>query len=132
MAFAGCGLESIWLPSTLKVVETQTFLECANLNDVKFSEGLEKIGIEAFYKSGVESVTLPRSLRVLAQAAFARCENLKTVVLNEGLEVLGTNEHDINNDAMLGAFEDSTLENVHFPSTMKRIEYYTFSNCKNL
>ena len=60
---------------------------------MKFSEGLEKIGIGAFLESGLESVELPTSLSVVSQAAFAKCKNLKTMKLGEGLEVLGTNEY---------------------------------------
>ena len=48
LVFAGAGIESIRIPSTLKVIEAATFLECKNLKSVEFSESLEKIGVAAF------------------------------------------------------------------------------------
>ena len=46
--FAGSSIESIAIPSTLKVIEACTFFNCGCLNTVKFSEGLEKICASAF------------------------------------------------------------------------------------
>lgn len=31
-----------------------------------------------------------------------------------------------------GVFQESALVNVRLPSTLRRIEYYAFQNCKNL
>ena len=62
-SFAESALESIVLPSTLRVLECATFAECKNLRTVEFSEGLEVIGGAAFLTTGIENVTLPRSLR---------------------------------------------------------------------
>lgn len=60
---------------------------------MEFSEGLEKIGLFAFYATDLENVTLPASLRTIAQGAFAQCGRFKTVKFSEGLEVLGTDEY---------------------------------------
>lgn len=92
-SFTRSGLESIRLPSTLKVVEDSTFVGCRDLRSIEFSEGLEEICLGAFLDSGLESVCLPKSLRVLRQAAFAKCEHLRTAVLNEGLQALGMDEY---------------------------------------
>ena len=70
--------------------------------------------------------------RVLAQAAFAMCKNLKTVVLNEGLEALGTDEYDTDGKNRHGVFGYSAVQDIHLPSTLKRIEYSAFEGCKNL
>ena len=45
---------------------------------------------------------------------------------NEGLEVLGTNEYDDDGSMYLGVFQDSSVEHVELPSTLKRIEYCAF------
>ena len=73
-------------------------------------------------------MTFPKSLRTAVQGAFAHCENLKTASLNDGLEVLGTED----NVRLTGVFSGSALERVELPSTLKRIQNYTFSDCKNL
>ena len=97
-----------------------------------FPEGLEKIGLFAFCKTGVVDVVLHASLRTIAQGAFAMCDNLKTVVLSEGLSVLGTNEYPGGDNCYCGVFEQSALECVTLPSTLKRIEYSTFRRCEHL
>ena len=93
---------------------------------------LEKIGIAAFEATGLESVEFPASLRTVSQAAFAKCESLKTVRFSKGLEILGTDEYPDNGRMWFGVFEETSVERVELPSTLKRIEYSVFENCKNL
>ena len=99
---------------------------------MQFSEGLEKIGRFAFYASGLEQLEFPASLRTVSQAAFAKCKSLRTVKFGEGLEVLGTDERPGEGKLWHGVFAESALENVELPSTLKRIEYGAFKDCKNL
>ena len=99
---------------------------------MRFSAGLEKIGIGAFNTNGLKSVELPASLRTVSQAAFAKCKSLKTVKFNAGLEVLGTDEYVENGELYYGVFAESSVEGVELPATLTRIEYCAFENCKNL
>lgn len=75
---------------------------------------------------------LPASLRVIAQGALSECKNLKSVKFGEGLEVLGTDEHMDDGQTWSGVFEESAVESVELPSTLKRIEYNAFMKCENL
>ena len=50
----------------MKAIEKNTFYQCMKLKDVKFSDGLESIGLYAFYQTSLESVELPASLRTVA------------------------------------------------------------------
>ena len=54
------------------------------------------------------------------------------MILKEGLEVLGTEKHSDNNNDCCGVFEDSAIAEISLPSTLKRIGYSTFKDCKNL
>ena len=55
------------------------------------------------------------------------------MVLNEGLEMLGTDEYpESKDDNYCGVFEDSAVEDVKLPSTLKVIEYRAFGKCKSL
>ena len=74
----------------------------------------------------------PASLGTVSQAAFAMCKSLKVVKFREGLEVLGTDEHSDNGKLQCGVFEESAIESIELSSTLKRIEYSVFKNCKNL
>ena len=50
----------------------------------------------------------------------------------DGLEMLGTDEYSDNGKMFYGVFEESSVENVDLPSTLKKIEYSAFENCHNL
>lgn len=90
--FAESGVESIKIPSTLKVIETATFFKCENLKKVEFSKGLEKICAIAFSGSGIENIVFPSSVKIIGAGAFVLCKCLRSILLNEGLETLGTEE----------------------------------------
>ena len=46
--------------------------------------------------------------------------------------MIGTDEYDDDGGIWPGVFMRSALENIEFPSTLKRIEYCAFENCKSL
>ena len=93
---------------------------------------LEKIGVGTFSRTNIEEFAAPSSLRTVSQAAFQNCQALKRVILNEGLEVLGTDEYPEDGKRYYGVFQESAVESISLPSTLKRIEYSAFQNCKNL
>ena len=122
----------IEIPKSVRVIEDEAFLSCLQLKEILIpaDSALEKIGAEAFQKSRIERFTTPASLRILSAGVFSWCENLKEVTLNEGLEVLGDDEY--HSFGHYGAFEENTVEDVRFPSTLRRIRYGTFKACKGL
>ena len=75
---------------------------------------------------------MPKSLRTISHGAFFDCKNLSTAVLNEGLEVLGTDEYPDKDDRYHGVFENSSLDTIKLPLTLKSIEYGAFCACQNL
>ena len=120
------------LPSTLKRIEHRVFAGCKDLKVVRFPERLKYLGKFCFSQSGLESVDFPASLRTVSQGSFSQCKNLRSVKFAEGLEALGTDEYQSDGSMWSGAFQESALENVRLPSTLKKIEYRTFAGCENL
>ena len=51
---------------------------------------------------------------------------------NDGLETLGAREVIDGDEYEGGVFYGSALENIKFPSVLKRIEKETFCGCRNL
>lgn len=54
---------------------------------------------------------------------------------SEGLETLGMDEYppkDADFTLYFGVFQESSVEHVELPTTLKRIEYATFTGCKKL
>ena len=132
MAFAASGVESVRIPSTLRVVETQTFYGCKNLRSVEFAEGLRKIGVGAFQDSGVEGVVLPSSVRTVCAEAFCDCGCLRSVRLNEGLEALGQREATGGREHEGWVFAHSAVRDVFFPPTLRKIGAWSFKDCREL
>ena len=116
----------------MKTIEARAFYGYKNLKHVAFSEGLERLGELCFSQSGLESVEFPASLRTVSKGSFSQCENLKSARFAEGLEVLGADWDANNKMTWYGAFQESALESVRLPSTLKKIAYRTFAGCKNL
>ena len=61
-----------------------------------------------------------------------KCKSLRTVKFGEGLEALGTDEYSDNGKMWYGVFQESSIESVDLPSTLQRIEYCVFKECRNL
>ena len=74
----------------------------------------------------------PASLRTISQGSFSECKNLRSARFAEGLEVLGTDKSQRGGSMWSGAFQESALESVRLPSTLKRIGYSAFTGCRNL
>ena len=130
--FLGSALEHIVLPSTLQVIEEGTFFQCANLRSIRLPDRLEEIGFLAFGGTGLEEVAFPRSVRKVGQSAFCKCRRLRRAVLNEGLQTLGADEYQNFFERSYGVFQESALENVELPSTLRRIGYSAFEGCAGL
>ena len=81
--FEESALENVRLPSTLRRIEYAAFQGCGGLKGVQLPDGLEYVGIVAFYGSGLQQVTLPGTLRELGGLALV-CKSLKTVWVGEG------------------------------------------------
>ena len=128
--FALSGLQSARIPSTVRVLEANTFLKCVYLRRVELVEGLEQVGACAFQESGVEEVVLPSSVRTVSAWAFAWCRHLRSVRLNAGLEVLGAEQRVLDLTYQGSVFAESALENLSIPSTLRALDPSTFEGCR--
>lgn len=68
----------------------------------------------------------------MAQGAFAKCQHLKSVRFGDGLVELGTDERPDDGEMYFGVFQESAVERVELPYTLRRIEYCAFKSCKSL
>ena len=72
-------LNAIIFPSSLRSIDEAALFAAQIAQPVILPEGLESIGLLAFYASSLSKVTLPASLRSLDDQAFALCPRLETV-----------------------------------------------------
>ena len=99
-AFEKSGLQKVFLPENIKIIEEGTFKECSGLRSVTWNctcdvipalcfavcsnltqfdlSGIKKVGTSAFEKSGLTSVTLSKGTEV-CKKCFAHCKSLAKV-----------------------------------------------------
>lgn len=69
--FSHCHMESVTLPSTMRILGHHVFSNCSNLKKVELNEGLEKIDGLVFADSPLMTeITLPDSIRWIDNDAF--------------------------------------------------------------
>lgn len=91
MAFEYSGIEEVYIPPTVEVIDRSAFFLCDCLCAVEFSEGLRVIGNGAFSKCDdtLFSVTLPKSLERIDDWAFEDCYNLESVTFLNPFTIIG-------------------------------------------
>lgn len=118
-AFHYCDLYDVNIPGTLKVVPSRCFYSNANLAQVTFNEGTQKIDGYAFYDcTSLNNVVTPASLRTIEVVAFGVCSSLENLTLTEGLEYINNSFNNC-----------SSLKNVVLPSSLLYCINSPFYNC---
>lgn len=76
--FSKTGIETIKIPSSLKILGDRVFCDCKYLKQVDFPECgvLDQIGKSCFAISGIEQITIPNYVKTLCENAFSSCEKL--------------------------------------------------------
>ena len=117
--------QSFTIPAHVKRIGEYAFYNqnsyYGGITGINFSEGLEEIGVRAFYNVAFSATSLifPSTLRKIGDSAFAEFIEGDTQVnfqLNEGLEEIGE-------DAFIGVYIKGELK---IPSTVRKIGDYAF------
>jgi|GEM_PF-976064 len=124
-AFSNCsGLESVYIPETVKSIGRSAFKGCSKLSSVSIEgEGLETIGNQAFMEcSSLTEITIPRSVTAIYQNVFSGCIRLENVTLPETITYIGS-----------GAFQDcGQLQSIVLPEQLMSIGENAFNGCTGL
>ena len=154
--FGGRDIEpfEITVPKSVEVIEHQAFAGCFPLKAVNFSEGLKKIGGNAFGATPIERVVIPASVTEIDPNAFVACDSLKVIKVKRGNKVydsrkgcnaiiesetdrliVGCTATEIPEGVKIiatNAFAKSAIKEVQFPSSLELIEYSAFWGCREL
>lgn len=113
--------EEISFPSTLKKIELSSFCDNKNLRALKFNEGLEYIGYNAFFScSGLTKIEMPNTIKEIGENCFFNCKNLTELTLSNNL-------HTISEESFA---ECKNLSNIVIPPGVEKIEKQAFMGCK--
>lgn len=144
--FANClFLTNITLPSSVKTVSDQAFVNCnslefldlsnvetlgnavvsgcSSLQEILLPKNTTEIKDNMFYGcAALERCTLSNNVRRIGKSAFRKCSSLKTIPVSESLEIIDE-----------CAFEEcSSLSTVVIPKKVSNVGRGAFSNCENL
>lgn len=136
-SFANCeSLKSITIPSTVKTIGNCAFLNCKSITDVKIAEGVESIGDYAFHSiDNIQEISIPKTVTNIGYSAFNYSKNLTNI----NVDPQNTAYSSV--DGVLYNYDKTTLikyppnrpaTTYSIPSTVTRLENYSFDESKNL
>lgn len=116
-------LTQVQLPSTIKFLNPQCFMNCKSLESITIPSGVTSIGGSAFAGcTSLKTVTIPNSVDWMEPGIFAGCTKLETVTLSDKLDRL-----------QYSMFKGcSSLTSITLPKKIKHISSSAFKECKNL
>ena len=120
------GSEYVPLGKTIEITGAtkinQYMFQGQDIEEVIIHEGVETIGIKAFYNcKNLKKVTFPSTLISIDEYAFANC-SLDSIEFNDNLESIG-----------YCAFENnSSFKTLVIPQSVTSMDGYAFANCSRL
>lgn len=115
-------LETIKVPSTVRLCKTAAFSICNSLMEVYIDDGVA-IGEDLFFGCEfLESARLPSDITTIPQGTFHGCESLRKYEVGRGITKIGyiAFKYCIN------------LETVILPDTLEEIDGLAFADCEKL
>lgn len=122
--FRGCtGITEVSLPAWLETVPKGIFTDCSNLATVNWSEGMRKIGGNAFCGTALSSITLPESCVNIDSGAF---QNAPVMEANFGSKMQVIQDNAFVQDTYL-----HLMPYVYIPDSVQSIGERAFGYYKN-
>ncbi|WP_024862243.1 leucine-rich repeat protein [Ruminococcus flavefaciens] len=147
--FSYCNnLTSLSLPSTLKNIDTYSFVGCKSLTSVVIPNGVTNIGSSAFLRcEKLSSITIPKSVTYIGALAFLDTpwfESQKSIddpfIIINGLLVYV--DYDLSGDVVIhssvnkiceqAAERRSKITSLTIPETVTEIGFNAFLSCSSL
>ena len=111
-------LESVHIQQGNSQIPDECFMGCKYIKRVQIEDGVMRIGSKAFKSMGqLTEIAIPQSVKTIGAYAFQGAECLRIVRLG-GVR-----------DIEVGAFEDTGVADVTFPTTLVKIGDHAFFGC---
>lgn len=121
-AFAESDIASIYIPSSVRLIDEKAFYNCLSLKKVEMENSVETIGDFAFSGCNfLEEINISRQLKELGEYAFNDCLFLTEIDLPDTLEEMGG-----------GALSHTGISTIEIPKGLETLRYATFSGCMEL
>ena len=122
LAFSGCKISSIKLPTTLKKIGPFAFANCQNITNIDIPDNVLEIGYDAFNCcSSLKSIKIGSSLEIIGVLAFQSCKSIEKIIVNDNNSVFDSRENcnciirTLDNTLILGCKNSSipfSVENI--------------------
>ncbi|KAK8838471.1 beta-1,3-glucan linked protein [Tritrichomonas musculus] len=143
-AFSGSSMRKIDLPQSLTKIDEGCFTYCENLEELNFSKDSELVSFERslFSYSSLKKLTIPSNIANIDEGCWMTTTNIKKIdiFLNKNEKnilyfddkfILGKSDHSSDVfDVLIFARRD--IKEAKIPSFIKRIESFSFDECKQL
>ena len=118
-AFYGSGLQTIELPSTLKVIGNNAFGNCSRFTGtLELPDGLITIDSNAFNKTPISGdLVIPDSVETIGQNAFMNCGITGTLTIGKSVKTIGNN----------GFAGNPFSGNLVIPDSVEKMDNWVFS-----
>lgn len=100
--------------SKLKEIPSHAFDSCTNLNNVTFSNFIEKIEEYAFSRTNLSSITLPNNLKEIEEYAFLRT-NLSSITIPSNVTAIGNNAFITCDDVTYNGNAQNFIDLIGYP-----------------
>ena len=157
-AFKSCkGLTSVTIPNSVTELRESAFQNCTKLKSVKLSGNIERITYYVFNNCvSLTDITIPSNVTYVDTYAFVNCKSLSKFNVSKDNKTFSSVRGMLYNkkgDTLLlfplnkatsyslpkgtkiigkSAFEDSKIQKITLPNTLKKIYGAAFLNCKDL
>ena len=128
-AFKNCNIFIIVLPTNLREIENQTFINCSMLKSIIFEDNsqLEKIGAQAFVNANMlNEITIPSYISELKTGLFNGCNNLSNITFENTL-TRPSRLRRIENFV----FNGTNIKLLHLPQTIEYLSNYSLQGLKD-
>ena len=116
-------LLTIQIPSTITIIDNNSFKGCEQLQLLAIPDGVTSIGNSAFEECKLlNKIIIPDTVKSIGEKAFYCCVNLTYIELPNSVQSIGK----------LCFFLCTKLKNVNIPSQLTKLEDSIFQCCFNL
>lgn len=134
-AFSNTRLKAIFLPKSLKVIESHAFVGSKSLVIVTIQPGLKVIGNGAFKScSQLLTIIVPETVSRIEKCAFNACSSLNLIVVDPNNKKYCSFEGALftkDGKKLLKYPEGRTIERYELPQTTTEIGAYALAGCKS-
>ena len=110
-------IDSVVIPSDVREIDTYAFLE-SGLKTVIFSEGLVKIGKDAFKDNSLTKIVIPSTVTEIGAGAFEN-NKITNLILEEGITTIAS-----------AAFRTNLITDLNLPDSVTTIGHSAFYSNK--